>query len=232
MVTAITAPDDATEIGQIVTTTDQVIVHVNPAICALLDREPAELLGARALSFTYGVDLERNGLLLDRLAQSTGPAFAITKRYVRSDASLVWVRNHVSSIGNGTGGRLLCATCEPTAAPFGSNALSRRHAAALQLCCAFVRGKALLGSHIVSAPPAEALLWLYRAELEGKALTVDDLARLTSTAVATMRRWLSMLLDHALVERSSDLSLSPGSTLRISRACEVALDSLLAELEH
>ncbi len=77
-------------------------VRVNEQYCAILDRRRDELLQLRMQDCTHPDDLPRN-MILFRHALETGEAFEIEKRYLRPDGSVVWVRNAVSPIRDGSG---------------------------------------------------------------------------------------------------------------------------------
>jgi PAS domain S-box-containing protein len=77
-------------------------VRVNSQYCAILGRPRDELLQLRMQELTHPDDLPHN-MLLFRRALEAGEAFEIEKRYLRPDASVVWVRNAVSPILDGSG---------------------------------------------------------------------------------------------------------------------------------
>jgi PAS domain S-box-containing protein len=77
-------------------------VRVNDHYCAILGRPRAELLQLHMQDLTHPDDLLHN-MTLFRRALDTGEAFEIEKRYLRPDGSVVWVRNAVSPIIDGSG---------------------------------------------------------------------------------------------------------------------------------
>jgi PAS domain S-box-containing protein len=77
-------------------------VRVNDQYCAILGRRSDELLQLRMQDCTHPDDLPHN-MVLFRRALELGEAFEIEKRYLRSDGSVVWVRNAVSPILDSTG---------------------------------------------------------------------------------------------------------------------------------
>jgi PAS domain S-box-containing protein len=77
-------------------------VRVNSQYCAILGRRSDELLQLRMQDCTHPDDLPHN-MVLFRHALETGEAFEIEKRYLRPDGSVVWVRNAVSPILDGSG---------------------------------------------------------------------------------------------------------------------------------
>jgi PAS domain S-box-containing protein len=77
-------------------------VRVNDQYCAILGRRRDELLQLRMQDCTHPDDIPNNVTLFHRAVES-GEAFEIEKRYLRPDGSVVWVRNAVSPIRDGSG---------------------------------------------------------------------------------------------------------------------------------
>lgn len=219
--------DDLAPIGQVVTGPDQKILDVDDAYVEMVRRDRVDLIGRPALSFTYKGDLLRNRSHLDRLTTS-GPPFAIVKRYVRGDGSLGWFENHVSAVRNGVGPLLLCATCKPVTRPFGLKELVDNHSLVQLFCLALTSAKQLFGREIINAPVLETLIWLYRAEIEGDAITVDRLAEKIGISIGLVIRWVTLMQSHDLVEDHVHEPLSATTFLRISQEAERAFDGLLA----
>jgi PAS domain S-box-containing protein len=220
---------DVVPIGTIISDLDQRILQIDDRFGEIVGRERRSLIGKRALSFTYAEYLPANRPVLDRLAVD-GPGFTIVKRYVRGDGGLVWVRNHVTRITDGHGAPVLCATAQPTDRPFGSERLARHYKAAQRLCGVFVTGRRQLSPEVVWAPAIEALLWLYRAEIEGRSLDAETLAALTATVPGVMVRWVRVLQERGLVMGEQPGPLDDRTCIRISAGAERALDGLLAGL--
>ena len=72
------------------------VVGVNQAFARIVDRSPAEIHNANLFGWTHPEDQSRHGELLQQLLEAKIPGFVIEKRYLRSDGSVVWVRNSVS----------------------------------------------------------------------------------------------------------------------------------------
>jgi PAS domain S-box-containing protein len=72
------------------------VVGVNKAFARIVDRSPAEIHNANLFGWTHPEDQLRHGELLQQLLEAKIPGFVIEKRYLRSDGSVVWVRNSVS----------------------------------------------------------------------------------------------------------------------------------------
>ena len=71
------------------------IVYANPAFCALLGRDEATLRMMRIPDLTHPDDVASNMAAFDGMVRS-GKPFALDKRYLRADGSVVWVHNNVS----------------------------------------------------------------------------------------------------------------------------------------
>ena len=220
---------DVEPVGTIITDLEQRILHIDDQSSEIIGRECDTLVGRHVLSFTHVDDLPANKPALDRLSVN-GPGFTIVKRYVRGDGSLVWVKNHVTRIKDGTGLPVICATTQPIERPFGSDRLTRNYKAARRLCNALVIGRQQLTPDVVWAPAIEALLWLYRAEIEGLSLNADKLAALTGSAPSVMVRWVRLLQERGLVVSEEPGRLCGQQCIRISTNGEQKLDGLLGGL--
>jgi PAS domain S-box-containing protein len=73
-------------------------VLVNDRYCQIVGRSREELLKLRMQDITNPEDLAANVKKFRALAKGTGANFVIEKRYLRPDASTVWVHNDVSAI--------------------------------------------------------------------------------------------------------------------------------------
>jgi PAS domain S-box-containing protein len=73
-------------------------VLVNDRYCQIVGRSREELLKLRMQDITHPEDLSANVKNFRALARGTGENFVIEKRYLRPDASTVWVHNDVSAI--------------------------------------------------------------------------------------------------------------------------------------
>jgi PAS domain S-box-containing protein len=89
------------------------VVDVNKAFARIVDRSPADLQDANLFGWTHPEDQPRHGELLQQLLAAKIPGFVIEKRYLRSDGSVVWVRNSVSLMsGEPSSPRHLISICE------------------------------------------------------------------------------------------------------------------------
>jgi hypothetical protein len=218
-------------VGRIITDSSQVILEVDNAFVEAIKRDRRTLIGQKALSFTYGEDLARNKPLLDRLVTS-GSSFAITKRYVAGDNSIIWVENHVTVIKTGLSENMLMATSRPIERPIAPDHLASNYQVVNQACRAIVAGKKIFSPDILSNPAAEILLRLYRAEIECSVVTVETIAEQVGSSVRLTQRWVALLRERELVDVENGSDVEPSAALRISQGAERAIDGLLASLRR
>ena len=81
---------DAAPIGMALFNTDGEYVRVNRALCALLGRSEAQLLGRRDQEFTHPDDRQRDVDAAWRILRGEISTWQTEKRFVRPDGSVVW----------------------------------------------------------------------------------------------------------------------------------------------
>jgi PAS domain S-box-containing protein len=96
------------------TTTDESgrFTRVDRFICELLGYEARDLLGRSIQDITHPEDWPSNLSLLERLQTHEEP-FTITKRYLRSDGSVIWVQAYVTKLRDAEGQGSICAMIRP-----------------------------------------------------------------------------------------------------------------------
>ncbi len=95
---------DQGAIGMLTTTLDRIITRVNPALCELLGRSEAEILGCTPDAFAHPDDLAAGQRpLLDDLLGSPEGRVDSDRRYVRPDGSPVYVRTYLTLVRDSTG---------------------------------------------------------------------------------------------------------------------------------
>ncbi|MFN8021219.1 MAG: EAL domain-containing protein [Acidimicrobiales bacterium] len=77
------------------------IVDVNEPMLTMLGAERDEVVGSTVRDITHVDDWERNNALLVRAATGTISDYALEKRYVRPDGSVVWAQTSVSVFEDG-----------------------------------------------------------------------------------------------------------------------------------
>jgi len=91
-------------------------LRVNERFCQITGRSRGELLGVRMQDITHPDDLVSNVPMFEQ-ATRTGRSFDIVKRYIKPDASTVWVHNSVTTVRADDGQLLntVCVTLDITA---------------------------------------------------------------------------------------------------------------------
>jgi PAS domain S-box-containing protein len=84
---------------------DEQIMLVNDRFCEILGRTREELLTMRIRDVTHPDDVARS-VELFQAARHDGRPYAMEKRYVRPDGSVVWVAIDVSALGDGHDSRM------------------------------------------------------------------------------------------------------------------------------
>jgi diguanylate cyclase (GGDEF)-like protein/PAS domain S-box-containing protein len=89
-------------IGSIITDLDGVATRVNPAACRFLGLLPAQLVHRRWGENAHPDEVPLDLVMRSRLA-SGHDTFEAERRYIRSDAQVVWASTHVTLVRNETG---------------------------------------------------------------------------------------------------------------------------------
>jgi PAS domain S-box-containing protein len=84
-------------------TFDGTFQRVNPRLCELFGYAAEELLKLKFSDITHPDDLERSQQLIGELSQEKRDSFAIDKRYVCKDGSVLWAASTVSLLRNDEG---------------------------------------------------------------------------------------------------------------------------------
>ncbi|WP_267397554.1 MULTISPECIES: PAS domain-containing protein [unclassified Sphingomonas] len=215
-------------IAQCISDADQRFLSVDQRYADLLMDAPAALIGRHPLEFTHPDDRSVNAALLDRVCHD-GTPFSITKRYVRRDGSIQWVNNHISRLSEGGINRLI-ATCRPLDQPAGQSSVERHWRVAKLLIQGFIAGKAEFGGSLITSPPAELLLLLYTAEMEGRCETMETAAAHMALPPPLAGRWVDAMVHAGLVE--TELSkLGDGPTaLRLTPRALPAIERIMTGL--
>lgn len=215
-------------IAQCISDADQRLLSVDQRYADLLMDAPAALIGRHPLEFTHPDDRSVNAALLDRVCHD-GTPFSITKRYVRRDGSIQWVNNHISRLSEGGVHRLI-VTCRPLDRPAGQSRVERHWRVARMLSQAFLDGKEAFGGSLITSPPAEMLLLLYTAEMEGRSETLESAAADMALALPLAGRWMDAMIQAGLIETESSKVSGGPTALRLTPRALPALERTLAGL--
>lgn len=91
-------------VGMAISRLDGPWIAVNPALCTLLGVSEEELLNGRTFAeLTHPDDLPAELVLLDELRAGARSSYAIDKRYLRPDGSIVWTNTVVSLVRDARG---------------------------------------------------------------------------------------------------------------------------------
>ncbi|MEH3159638.1 MAG: PAS domain-containing protein [Sphingomonas taxi] len=221
----------ATLLAQCITDERLTILAVDDAYLALVGRERREIVGRSPLTFTAPVDRAVNDVLFQRL-RVEGRAFAITKRYLRGDGGVQWVRNHVGLFRDGVGSARVIATCEARAEPPLANDVAWVRQDALTLARTLDAARRAFGGDLTATSALEVLLHLYLAEMEGRSLTPRCLAALTGQAEQTTLRWLRVLSERRLAEVERDGPLDLAAPMRIAAAAQRRMEEIASLYRH
>jgi len=82
---------------------DERITRFNSAFCAMLGRSAEELRGKFFAEITYPDDKEGSAAALQRLLRGEVPHYAIDKRYVKKDGSILWAHVTVAPLCDAAG---------------------------------------------------------------------------------------------------------------------------------
>jgi hypothetical protein len=184
--------------GHVLIGPENAIFEVDVGFCDLLRTDPQALTGRLIAEITAPADREECGRALDRL-RATGRSFDITKRLVRDDSSLVWVRNAVS-IMSGPQSGLIVATCSEVESDRDRQSPALLLKAARKMRDLEQMRSGVCISQIGSAPGWLTLLEIYIAEAEGRSADVSQLSVCIEQSASVTGRWIAALAGHGVVE--------------------------------
>jgi PAS domain S-box-containing protein len=174
------------------------ILEADAAFGRLVQAEPCALRGRAVLSLTADADRSECDAAIRGLLK-TGRSFDMTKRFVREDTSVLWVRNSVSLMTIGRA-EVVVATCAWASAPEPSSApVVLRAAARAQQ--ALIEDRASVGDPLLlGGPNWSTLLQLFIAEMEGRTVDLPALAAHYGHSLDVVRRWVAVLIKAGLIE--------------------------------
>lgn len=186
------------EAGHVLIGTAGELVSMDAAFCDIMRLSEDEMRGRLVLDVTAPADRTECATAIRDLRE-TGRPFEITKRFLRDDGSLVWVKNTVSiTIGEDRPG-MIVATIEPVEPPVEHGPallldVARRHLSVRR------DRRSVCDPAFLSDSGWDAILAIYIAEAEGRSVDLDHFAELLGTSVALTDRWLKALLQAAILE--------------------------------
>ena len=90
-------------IGMALVSLEGLFLRVNDAFCAMLGYSAEEMLVCDFQTLTHADDLDADLHLLAALTEGRLPHYQMEKRYIRKDATEVWVRLSVSMVSDAVG---------------------------------------------------------------------------------------------------------------------------------
>jgi DNA-binding transcriptional ArsR family regulator len=188
-------------VAQCITSLGLGILEADARFSELVQRDILELRTFGILELTHQEDRAVNTAHIDNL-RDHGQPFVIVKRYVRADASVCWVRNHVSRTSNGIGGMVYLATVEAVdAPPEGDRAL-------LDVATRVLKWRDVrcgrFGEAIFSEPACDILVDLFVNEQRGREVSVSSACLASHVPPTTALRHLALLEEKGLVARIPD----------------------------
>lgn len=185
--------------GHVLIGTDGKLLDVDAAFCDIMRCDPEGVRGRFVMDMTAPADRQECAQAIATLLATQRP-FAIVKRLIRCDGSLVWVRNSVSITMDGSRAAMVVGTIEPVEEPD----MEDNPAILLDVARLLVRGRrdreTVCDRSLFSDPGWDTVLAAYVAEAEGRAVGVATLAAQLDHAPATVERWVRALLQYNVLE--------------------------------
>lgn len=185
--------------GHVLIGTDGKLLDVDAAFCEIMRCDPDGVRGRSVLDLTAPADRQECAQAISTLLATQRP-FAIVKRLIRCDGSLVWVRNSVSIMMDGSREATVVGTIEPVEEPDGEG----NPAMLLDVARLLVKGRrdreTVCDRSLLSDPGWDTVLAAYVAEAEGRAVDVATLADRLDHTPATVERWVRALVQHGVLE--------------------------------
>jgi PAS domain S-box-containing protein len=175
------------------------LVSIDRGFCAIMQAEPAMLIGRAVMNVTAPADRAECGVAIAHL-RATHTPFRISKRFIRDNGSLVWVVNSVSMVEGGDGPGMIVATIDPIVDSSEPRAPARLlDCAQLLVTCREDRA-AVLDPALITDTAWDVILAAYIAEAEGRSISVASLAAALDLPAARAGRWIDILQGKGIIE--------------------------------
>jgi hypothetical protein len=204
------------------------ILEADEAFGRMMHREPESLRGCDVLSLTAAADRDECTRAIGTLVATRRP-FDIVKRFVREDASVLWVRNSVSMM-RCNGDDLIVATCAPVADRNPRQApAALLNTARLQVAMVEERGR-ICDAQLLSGPSWQALLHVYIAEAEGRSASIADLAGRVGQSPEVLARWIKLLSTNDVLDvETANTDPSVAKCYRLTATAAERLEAYLTK---
>jgi PAS domain S-box-containing protein len=174
------------------------LLRMDAAFCGIMRLSEEEMRGRLVLDVTAPPDRAKCAAAIQRL-RDTGQPFEITKRVIRDDGSLLWVKNSVSITIGDDGPGMIMATIEPIV-PCEDHGPARLLDAARGHIAVRKDRASVCDPAFLADAGWDAILAIYIAEAEGRSVDVARLAELIGHTPGHMERWVKAMLDQQVIE--------------------------------
>ena len=174
-------------------------IGLDQPFCDIMQTRMHAIHGKAVLDMTAPADRAECAEAIRRLRE-TGIPFVITKRFLRDDGSLIWVRNTVSMATDAQGSAIMVATIEPVAEPAEDRGPAKLLGAARFLAESRRDRAAICDPALFSEPGWDAILACYEAEAAGRPITVTSLVFAIGHTHSVISRWVAALVQHDVLE--------------------------------
>ena len=175
------------------------LVGLDQSFCDIMQAQMSAIHGKAVMDVTAPADRAECADAIRRLRE-TGTPFVITKRFMRDDGSLVWVRNTVSMATDAQGSAIMVATIEPLMEPADERNPAKLLGAARFLAESRRDRSDICDPALFSEPGWDAILACYTAEAEGRPTTVTSLVYKIGHTHSVVSRWVAALMQHQVLE--------------------------------
>lgn len=198
------------------------LLAIDSNVCEILQREERHLIGVAFEALTHPGDRNRNSAAVANLSISDRP-LSIRKRYLRPDGSFIWSDVQVSRLEAKDGNRLV-GTIQLISPESLKQAPANRWRSAKRAAESLSFRRRELGEDLFSDYFWAILLQIYLAEAEGREASLSWVCEASGTRASAIHRWLMVLEQKGLVERTEWPDHAPQLTTLGMRHVEKVLD--------
>ncbi len=186
------------EAGHVLIGNEDQLLAVDNSFCVIMRSERDGMTGRFVRDVTAPADRHECGVAIAQLRKS-GKSFEITKRFMRDDGSLLWVRNSVSLAVGPKGATTIMATIQPVATQDHQSGAPLLDAAQALIAARHDRAS-VCDPVLFSNPGWDTVLAAYVAQAEGQAINVARLATSLGISPTVTSRWVKALVQHGVLE--------------------------------
>jgi PAS domain S-box-containing protein len=203
------------------------LLSMDAAFCDIIRLPEDAMRGRFVLDVTAPADRTECAMAIQRL-RDTGQPFEITKRFIRDDGSLVWVKNSVSITIGDDGPGMIMATIEPVVPREDHGPAMLLDAARLHNAVRRDRAS-VCDPAFISDAGWDAILAIYVAEAEGRSVDVNRLAGLIGHTTGHTERWVKALLHLEVIEiEYANPHAEAAKSYRLTAGTHYKLEAFLA----